>query len=68
MKKLNSEKLEEEMKLKGISKAKMCEELGISRSAFYRKCQGQCQFTLEEIKAITKILQLESPMPIFFNK
>lgn len=56
------------MKREGVSKAKMCEELGISRSAFYRKCQGQSQFTLEEIRAITGVLHLDSPVPIFFDE
>ena len=65
---MNSKKLEEEMKREGISKLKMCEELGISRSAFYRKCQGQSQFTLEDIKAITKILHLKSLEDIFFDE
>lgn len=64
---MNKEKLEAAMKSAGISKAKMCEELGISRSAFYRKCREESQFTLEEIKAIVKILNLTSPMDIFFE-
>ena len=64
---MDKEKLEKEMKERGVSKEKMCQELGISRSAFYRKCRGMSQFTLEEIKAIVKILHLESPVDIFFN-
>ena len=60
-------KLEYEMKKKGISVEKMCEKLGISRSAFYRKCRGISQFTLEEIQKIVDILELESPMGIFFT-
>ncbi|OUQ13135.1 hypothetical protein B5E84_17950 [Lachnoclostridium sp. An14] len=64
---MDKEKLEKEMKERGVSKEKMCQELGISRSAFYRKCRGMSQFTLEEIQAIVKILHLESPVDIFFN-
>ena len=65
---MNKDKLEHEMKREGISKARMCEELGISRSAFYRKCRGKSQFTLEEIQAITRLLHLDSPMSIFLMK
>lgn len=64
---MNKERLEKEMKEKGVSKERMCQELGISRSAFYRKCRGISQFTLEEIQAVVKILHLESPMDIFFD-
>lgn len=64
---MDKEKLEKAMKQAGISKARMCEELGISRSAFYRKCRGASQFTLEEIQAIVDILNLTSPMDIFFG-
>ncbi len=60
-------KLEYEMKKKGVSVEKMCEELKISRSAFYRKCRGISQFTLEEIQTIVDVLKLESPMGIFFT-
>lgn len=66
VRKMNKYKLEEEMKKQGISKEKMCSELGISRSAFYRKCKGKTQFTLEEIQAIVKLLKLDSPVDIFF--
>ena len=65
--KLNKERLEKEMKEKGVSKERMCQELGISRSAIYRKCRGISQFTLEDIQAVVKILHLESPMGIFFD-
>lgn len=63
---MNRYKLEQEMKKNKISKEQLCKELGISRSAFYRKCRGISQFTLEEIQAIVKVLNLESPVEIFF--
>ncbi|MCD8211531.1 MAG: helix-turn-helix transcriptional regulator [Oscillospiraceae bacterium] len=59
-------KLEYEMKSRGISIGKLCEDLHISRSAFYRKCNGISQFTLGEIQAIVDYLGLDSPMEIFF--
>lgn len=59
-------KLEYEMKSRGITTEKMCKDLKISRSAFYRKCRGKSEFTQSEIQAIVDYLGLESPMGIFF--
>jgi ACT domain-containing protein len=55
------------MKKKHIAIGEMCGKLGISRSAFYRKCNGKSEFTQSEIQTIVNVLQLESPMGIFFN-
>lgn len=65
---MDKARLEYEMKKKAVSVADMCEKLGISRSAFYRKCNGISEFTLSEIQKIVDILGLESPMDIFFPK
>ena len=59
--------LEYEMNKKNITVTMMCENLGISRSAFYRKCNGITEFTLSEIQNIIDYLCLESPQEIFFN-
>lgn len=59
--------LEYEMNKKNITIAEMCDILGISRSAFYRKCTGKSEFTQSEIQTIVDTLNLESPMGIFFN-
>ena len=59
--------LEYEMKKKRISIGAMCDILGISRSAFYRKCNEQSEFTQSEIQTMVDVLQLESPMGIFFK-
>lgn len=59
-------KLEYEMKRKGITQEQLCDDLKISRSAFYRKCNGKSEFTLTEIQDITNYLNLESPMGVFF--
>lgn len=64
---MDKARLEYEMKKKKVSKEKMCEELNISRSAFYRKCNGISEFTLSEIQKITDLLDLDSPIDIFFN-
>lgn len=55
-----------EMQKKGISIQEMCEKLGMSRSAFYRKCNEISEFTQSEIQKIVDILDLDSPMGIFF--
>ena len=59
--------LEYEMKKRGVTIEKMCEVLKISRSAFYRKCNGTSEFTQSEIQMIVDYLKLESPMGIFFS-
>ena len=60
--------LEYEMKKNGFSTKRLCKEIGISRSAFYKKCNGISDFTQSEIQAIVELLHLESPMAIFFTK
>jgi ACT domain-containing protein len=59
-------RLEYEMKKKSITIGEMCKKLGISRSAFYRKCNGHSEFTQSEIQKMVDILQLTTPMGIFF--
>lgn len=59
-------KLEYEMKSRGITITKLCDVLKISRSAFYRKCNGKSEFTQSEIQKIIDYLGLDSPMGIFF--
>lgn len=64
---MNKNLLEYEMKENGKSISDMCELLGISRSAFYRKCNGISEFTQSEIKKIVDCLDLKhDPMEIFF--
>lgn len=55
-----------EMQKKGISIQEMIEKLSMSRSAFYRKCNGISEFTQGEIQKIVDILDLDSPVGIFF--
>lgn len=63
---MNKELLEYHMKKAGKTISDMCSVLGISRSAYYRKCNGISEFTLGEIQAIVEYLKLESPVDIFF--
>ena len=64
---MDKDLLEYEMKKRKVTIEKMCEVLGISRSAFYRKCIGKSEFTQSEIQTIVDYLKLASPMGIFFN-
>ena len=63
---MNKALLEYKMKEKGRSISDMCETLGMSRSAFYRKCNGKSEFTQSEIQKIVDYLNLDSPVEIFF--
>lgn len=63
---MDKAKLIYEMTKKKVSIGEMCEKLGMSRSAFYRKCNGISEFTQGEIQSIVDILGLTSPMGIFF--
>ena len=63
---MNTALLEYKMKTNGKSISDMCEMLGISRSAFYRKRSGKSEFTQSEIQKIVVYLKLNSPMEIFF--
>lgn len=65
---MDKARLEYEMKKKGISQSALCEAIGMSRSAFYRKCCGQSEFTQSEIQRIVDVLKLESPVDIFFAR
>ena len=59
-------KLEYEMKTRGVSVEELCNSIGISRSAYYRKVSGKSEFTQGEIQKIVDYLGLSSPMGIFF--
>ena len=63
---MNTALLEYRMKEKGKTIADMCEMLGISRSAFYRKRNGKSEFTQSEIQKIVVYLNIDSPVEIFF--
>ena len=64
---MNKALLEYKMRERGVSISKMCMVLGMSRSAFYRKCNGISEFTLSEIQKIVDYLNLDSPVEIFFT-
>lgn len=64
---MNRAKLEYEMKIRNITTEMLCEAIGMSRSAFWRKKTGASQFTQKEIVDIVNYLHLESPMGVFFD-
>lgn len=64
---MNRAKLEYEMAVRGVSTQELCSAIGISRSTYYRKCNGTSEFTLGEIQRIVDLLGLKSPMGIFFD-
>ncbi|MBQ3578748.1 MAG: helix-turn-helix transcriptional regulator [Firmicutes bacterium] len=61
-------RLEYERKRKGMTTEQFCEAIDMSRSAYYRKCNGSSEFTQKEIETICRILDLKSPMGIFFTE
>ena len=65
---MDKDKLQDAMKQKGVSIQNMCNQLNMSRSAFYRKSNGISEFTQSEMQRIVDILKLESPMGIFFTE
>lgn len=65
---MDKNKLYYHMAAQGVSFKEMCEKLNMSRSAFYRKCNGISEFTQGEIQRIVDILHLESPMGVFFTE
>lgn len=65
---MDKAKLMYEMSKRGVSIRSMCDKLNMSRSAFYRKCNGISEFTQGEIQSIVDILDLDSPMGIFFTE
>lgn len=61
-------KFEYEMKRNGYSYATLSKKLGICRSALYRKASSKTQFTLKEMQDIMIILNLNTPVGIFFEE
>ena len=65
---MNSQLLEKRMAEQGISVKAMYTALGISRSAFYRKCKGLSDFTLSEARQIMELLSIEDANDIFLRR
>lgn len=65
---MNKALLEYEIKKNGLTTAQFCKSIGISLSAFYKKCSGKSEFKQSEIQKTVELLNLESPTEIFFAK
>lgn len=57
-----------EMRKSHISRQELCAKIGMSMPSFSKKINGKVQFTLDEIKAIMKALNISDPRPIFFTE
>lgn len=64
---MNKALLEYEIKKNGYSTATFCKAVGISLSAYYKKCNGTSEFKQSEISKIVSLLHLDSPVQIFFD-
>lgn len=65
--KMDKLELEIAMMRKGMNVVSLAKTIGISRSALYRKINGNGEFTRSEIQRIVEALGLDSPMGIFFT-
>ena len=65
---MDAVKLRELMKVKGITVSAMCAAIGISRKAFWAKCNGKSEFKQSEIVKIMNVLELEDGTFIFFKQ
>lgn len=63
---MDATKLREAMQERGISVNRMCDELGISRKAFWSKCTGKSEFKQSEIVKICELLGMKDGTEIFF--
>ena len=63
---MNRFELESMIKRNGYTMEQFATEMGISRSAFYRKMRGNTEFTQSEIQKVMDLLRLPSPVGIFF--
>lgn len=67
---MNSYLLKSKIALRGKNIKDIAIQLGISKSAMYRKMYGKSEFTRLEISLLIEILEIDvqTAMEIFFNK
>lgn len=67
---MNAHALKAKMVLLNVTTDELCTELGISRSAFYRKISGKSEFTRDEIQKIIEVLSMSTKetLDIFFGQ
>lgn len=52
----------------GMTQGKLAELVGISPNSLSRKLNGKRQFTLGEMEAISRVLELQNPAAVFFDR
>ena len=65
---MDKQLFDEAVNKSGLSINEICEKLGMSRSAFFRKRKGESEFTWSEFEKLINILELKSPVPVFFKE
>lgn len=67
---LNGDKLKAKMVENKINATQLSEKIGINKSTFYRKLNGNTDFTIKEASAICKELKLtnDDVNAIFFDQ
>lgn len=67
---LDKYKLEYFIKRKNLTRDDLCTQMGLSKSALYRKCKGITEFTRSEILKLVDILDLSGQdiLDIFFTQ
>lgn len=65
---VNTNLLKAEMVKRGINGQNLSSQIGISESAFYRKLNGTSEFTINEMKDIARVLNMdhEAIIEVFF--
>lgn len=66
---VNNNKLVGKIAEKGFTKSSIADKIGVSRSGMWKKFQGQYAWTLDEIYALNKELELtpEEILTIWFS-
>lgn len=59
-------RLEYEWKKAGFDLDGFCKAIGMAKTTYYRKVRGETEFTRADIERICQVLNLDSPMEIFF--
>lgn len=52
----------------GMTQGKLAELVGISPNSLSRKLNGKRQFTWGEMEAISRVLELQNPAAVFFDR
>jgi plasmid maintenance system antidote protein VapI len=64
---MNKTLLKAEMVKANVTRDALCAHLGVSYSTLTQKINGKRQFTVDEAVKICQFLQIDDPVPIFFD-